>query len=84
MSRFFLKNNVVFSSRFLPQGGDHDTTMCDPWQAQKFYKRMRAVPDDTCDQCLPDCEGTFYSASVTAVPFRDCDDKNMGVRCMRI
>ncbi len=26
-----------------------------------------------------DCKGTDYHSTVTAVPFRECDDKNMGV-----
>ena len=30
-------------------------------------------------QCLPDCEETHYTASVSAAPFRDCDLKNFGL-----
>ena len=29
--------------------------------------------------CLPDCEETHYTASVSAAPFRACDLKNFGL-----
>ena len=29
--------------------------------------------------CLPDCDETLYSASVSASPFRACDSKNVGL-----
>ena len=32
-----------------------------------------------CDSCLPDCNTTMFTASVTAAPFRKCDYKNLGV-----
>ncbi len=32
-----------------------------------------------CNYCLPDCNGTIYSQTVTAVPYRRCDSKNLGV-----
>ncbi len=43
--------------------------MCDPWQAEKFRRRMELVPDDACDGCLPDCEIDTYQVreSVTDI-----------------
>ena len=33
-------------------------------------------------QCLPDCDETLYTASVSAAPFRQCDFKNLGMNPM--
>ncbi len=55
------------------------TPMCDPWEAKKFSRLIRSVPDTACVHCLPDCEVTSYSASVTTLPFRRCSEKNLGV-----
>ena len=44
--------------------------MCDPWTAREFDRVARLMPSDQCNGCLPDCEDTLYSASVTAAPFR--------------
>ncbi len=70
---------ILSTPRYLPSGDGPNSTMCDPWEAQKFYNKMRLVPDGTFNHCLPDCSATSYQASVTSVPFRKCDDKNMGV-----
>ncbi len=32
--------------------------------------------------CRPDCFGTQYDSTVTAVPFRKCDNKNLGISDM--
>ena len=32
--------------------------------------------------CLPDCEETHYTASVSAAPFRKCDAKNLGLTAL--
>ncbi len=32
-----------------------------------------------CDYCLPECDTTTYDASLMSVPFRDCDNKNLGI-----
>ncbi len=72
----------MYFRRYLPSTKNSsglDPSMCDPWQAEKFSSEMNHVPDTTCDKCLPDCQGTTYTATVTSVPFRKCDDKNMGV-----
>ncbi len=79
---FYNRLNIKKNSRFLPLSSNPDgktPDMCDPWQAEKFNYEMNRVPDMTCDHCLPDCSSTTYTASVSGVPFRKCDDKNMGV-----
>lgn len=32
-----------------------------------------------CTYCLPDCEKTIYYRSISAAPFRACDDANFGL-----
>ena len=60
----------------------NDTSMlriCDPWEAREFRHYMNTIPVDACNSCLPDCNTTVYTASVTAAPFRRCDNKNLGI-----
>ena len=40
--------------------------MCNPFEAHDFMKHMKSVSDDDCSDCLPDCTGTSYEASVSA------------------
>ena len=54
--------------------------ICDPWDAENFTIFMRNTPQDNCLHCLPDCSITQYESVVSTVPFRDCDEKNLGVR----
>jgi len=54
-------------------------TICDPWQAAEFDEHFKNVIESTCNQCLPDCDAVHYDASVTAVPFRKCDYRNLEV-----
>ena len=53
--------------------------ICDPWEAKTFRDFAENVPDEHCAHCLPDCEGIVYKASVSALPFRRCNSKNLGV-----
>ena len=50
---------------------------CDPWQTKHFLDKMRRAPP--CSHCLPDCESTIYTSSVSATPLRRCDTKNIGM-----
>ncbi len=63
---------------YLPRSKAYDYPVCDPWGAVEFRTKVEALRTD-CDYCLPDCRGTQYSHSVTAVPFRRCDNKNLGI-----
>ena len=55
-------------------------TLCDPWQAITFYQIMfNDVPDDQCVHCLPDCINTIYHPVVTSIPFKTCDESNLGI-----
>ena len=59
---------------------DGQQQMCDPWSAFFMERTMfQDMPDGKCDHCLPDCTETQFSTSVTSVPFRRCDYKNLGV-----
>ena len=35
--------------------------------------------DDRCAHCLPDCQTVIYDPKLTVVPFRRCDDSNLGI-----
>jgi len=55
-------------------------TLCDPWQAIRFYELMfNDIPDEECSYCLPDCINTIYHPVVTALPFKVCDESNLGI-----
>ena len=40
------------------------------------------VPEGTCDHCLPDCDNTAYTTTVTSAPFAPCGEANLGVSKM--
>ena len=54
-------------------------SICDPWKAQMFKEAMAKVTPNMCPKCLPDCSTTTYTTSVSALPFRRCDSKNLGL-----
>jgi hypothetical protein len=54
-------------------------TICDPWETTDFGAFFNNVPDTECSKCLPDCNTVTYEPAVTAVPFRRCDFRNLGV-----
>ena len=74
-------NETVCTPWYLPTT-DENIKMCDPWAAAKFNKKLDNIPKNKCAHCLPDCQATIYDASITALPFRRCDNKNMGVSKM--
>jgi hypothetical protein len=52
--------------------------LCDPWQTVRITEIMdEEVPTDECSYCLPDCIRTIYQQSVSAQPFRRCDERNI-------
>jgi len=51
--------------------------VCDPWDTIDFLKETFETPDSKCT-CLPGCNKIIYHTSITAVPFRRCDDSNLG------
>ena len=63
---------------FLPNV-DKNVSVCDPWQTQSFISYMKQVTVESCKGCYVDCEYTDYTTSVTAVPFRPCSNKNLGI-----
>jgi hypothetical protein len=36
------------------------------------------IPEDVCSSCLPDCVNTVYHPVMTALPFKVCDESNLG------
>jgi hypothetical protein len=59
---------------------DGSVTLCDPWQAIQFYEFMfNDIPDDVCSDCLPDCVNTIYHPVITSLPFKTCDESNLGI-----
>ena len=81
----YAKNMTTYRNKdfctpwFLPKSDDENDKMCDPWRAEKYVQMMQNVPDQMCDYCLPDCNVTLYHTTVTAVPFRTCNEMNLGV-----
>ena len=66
---------------FLPVA-KKEVFLCDPWRAVDFVRAMEAIPSGRCAHCLPDCAGIIYTQTSTSVPFRRCDNKNLGVSPM--
>ena len=44
-----------------------------------FYAPCWAIADEKCSKCIPDCSNTIYEPMITTVPFRKCDESNLGV-----
>lgn len=61
---------------------DPEVRVCDPFEARDFNKEIERMRADKCQDCLPDCDETHYTASVSASPFRKCDYKNMGLTAL--
>jgi amiloride-sensitive sodium channel len=57
-------------------------TICDPWEAAEFDDNFNNVPDSECSNCLPDCDTVIYEPSITTIPFRRCDFRNLGTSPM--
>ncbi len=58
---------------------DDIINICDPWTAKEFLDYMNSIKDKDCPTCLPECNNTLYDASITTIPFRQCDSANMGM-----
>ena len=57
---------------------DSGYSLCDPWNTVRIIEIMqRDVPDEECSYCLPDCIQTIYQQTVSAQPFRRCDERNL-------
>ena len=54
-------------------------TVCGPWEAAEFETYFNNVPTINCSKCLPDCDTVVYEPTITAIPFRRCDFRNLGV-----
>ena len=58
---------------------DPDARLCSPFEAIKFNHAIDTMAANVCEFCLPDCDVTQYSTSVSAAPFRPCDFRNIGL-----
>ena len=59
---------------------DGDFTVCDPWESIKFSSYMFSkIPDKECAFCLPDCTTTIYKPVISTLPFKQCDESNLGI-----
>ena len=56
---------------------DDSLRMCDPWDTIEFLDKMKHIPEDKCDYCLPDCNITIYETTVSSAPFQSCDHTNL-------
>ncbi len=73
-----IEHNRTCSPWFFPTYKS-SPTVCHPWDTLEFLKTTFDTPDSACTQCLPSCSNTIYQATVTSLPFRRCDDTNLGV-----
>ena len=59
---------------------DGEITLCDPWQAIEIGNLMfNNIPDGECSFCLPDCRTTIYHPVISSLPFKECDESNLGI-----
>ena len=63
---------------------DEDMPPCKPIERHNFLQAFRTAETNNfvaggMAKCLPNCGGTSYGISVTAAPFRQCDQANMGL-----
>jgi len=75
------KYNLAYNCTpwFLPFQ-EHSQTFCDPWEAENLFDIMfKNFSDSLCSHCLPDCTTDIYHSMITSIPFRPCDESNLGV-----
>lgn len=63
---------------------DQGVPMCSPTERHQFLEAFRTAETSpifvgNMTRCFPNCGGTSYDLSVTAAPFRHCDQANMGL-----
>ena len=63
---------------------DEGMPPCKPMERHKFLHAFRTAETNNfvvggMARCLPNCGGTSYDITVTAAPFRQCDQANMGL-----
>ena len=56
------------------------TEICNPAAQVEFFNQyyLRGSKHPSCGDCLPDCEITSFTQSVTSAPFRRCDGLTYG------
>ena len=79
--RLAADTNVTYNCTpwFLPFQ-EHSQVFCDPWETESLFGIMfKNIADDLCSHCLPDCKTDIYHSMISSVPFRPCDESNLGV-----
>jgi hypothetical protein len=75
----FSEINATCTPWYLPFP-DGDVALCDPWQSIRISDLMfNDIPYNVCSHCLPDCRTTIYHPVFTALPFKQCDESNLGI-----
>ena len=64
---------------FYPVEDQYLFKICDPWKTKQFQTLLEEMPDDNCEECLPDCSITKYKARISSAALRNCDHTNLGV-----
>ena len=61
---------------YLPRS--NNSTTCDPWTEREFTESFNSINSNSslCSHCLPNCESTEYSISVSSAKFREVFFKN--------
>ena len=59
---------------------DANQVVCNPWQSFEIFQLMQQnIAQGSCSYYLPDCSRIIYEHTLSAEPFRKCDEKNFGV-----
>ncbi len=72
------KKNISCTPWYYPTY-EQTPKICNPWENIDFYRAIMNTSEAACQHCLPSCTDTYYHHTVTAQPFRRCDDLNFGV-----
>ena len=59
---------------------DKGHRVCSPWEKVQLLEMMdNNLPYDACNYCLSDCNRVIYQKTISAQPFRPCNEKNLGM-----
>ena len=81
-ARELLKNTVdgVDCTPWYFPVNDEGHKVCSPWQKVQLLDIMdNNLPYDTCNYCLSDCNRVIYHKTISTQPFRQCNEKNLGM-----
>ena len=84
LTNFSRKSNVNGCVPWNFPSADVGMPPCKPLERHNFLQAFRTAETNNfvaggMARCLPNCGGTSYDITVTAAPFRQCDQANMGL-----